>query len=146
MHYANRSGAMERIAIPIWMGRVTPVLDTAERLWLYDHDQQHPQEPRIVDVGPGDIWRRAEVIRQLGIRTLLCGALSRPLHNVLLGAGIVVWPWLSGAVEDVLSAYLEGRLDGDRFCLPGCRRRGRCGRPAGSGRGRGFGRRNKEQT
>ena len=125
---------MERVAIPIWQGRVSPVLDTAERLWICDVDSTHHSTPRLVELTPADMRRRTEFLRNLGIATVLCGALSRPLHSLLLGAGISVWPWLTGAVEEVLAAYSEGRLDMDRYLLPGCRRRQR-GRSMGT-RGR----------
>lgn len=135
---------MERIAIPIWDGRVSPVLDTAERLWVCEVDSQ-PQGPaRMIEVSHADVRQRAVFIRDLGIHTLLCGALSRYLHNLLLNAGVAVRPWLTGKIEDVAAAYAEGRLSGDSFLLPGCRRRRQRGRSMGNPGRRGRRRRSKE--
>lgn len=114
---------MERVAIPIWEGRISPVLDAAERLWICDLDGGGAGSQRVVEFRAQEIGQRTEELRSLGIGTLLCGALSRPLHNLLLSAGIAVIPWLTGAVDEVLAAYSNGRLDLDRFRLPGCRRR-----------------------
>jgi len=119
---------MERIAIPVWEGRVSPVLDTAERLWVQDLDDGSQTPADIVDFRHPDLRHRMQFIRGLGIQTLLCGAVSRQLHNLLLEAGIAVRPWLTGDVEDIAAAYSEGRLTGNRFLLPGCRKRRRRGR------------------
>lgn len=115
---------MERVAIPIWQGRVSPVLDTAEKLWICEVDSARQVTSRLVETGPVDFRRRVLLLNELGVHTLICGALSRPLHNLLLSAGIAVRPWASGLVEDVLSAYMAGQLERDTFRLPGCR----CGR------------------
>jgi predicted Fe-Mo cluster-binding NifX family protein len=135
---------MERIAIPVWEGRISPVLDTAERLWICDIGTGTEQAAQIVEVRPADMRQRTQFIRSLGIHTLLCGAVSRQLHHLLLGAGVVVRPWLTGAVEDIATAYAEGRLTGDSFLLPGCRQRRQRGRSMGNRERRGKRRRNKE--
>ena len=138
--------SMERVAIPIWQGRVSPVLDTAERLWVCDLGAGHEATPRIVQLQAADLRQRVQFIRNLGIQTLLCGAVSRPLHGLLLNAGIVVRPWLTGTAEDVIAAYSEGRLEMDCFLLPGCKGRRQRGRFMRNRRGRGRGRafKNKE--
>ncbi len=135
---------MERIAIPVWEGRISPVLDTAERLWICDIGSGPEQAAHIVEVRPADIRQRTQFIRSLGIHTLLCGAISRQLHNLLLGAGIAVRPWLQGTVHDIALAYSEGRLTGDSFLLPGCRQRRQRGRFMGNRGRRGKRQRNKE--
>lgn len=135
---------MERIAIPVWDGRVSPVLDTAARLWVCDISSHSQGAANMVEVGPADIRQRAQLIRNLGVHTLLCGALSRQLHNLLVSTGVVVRPWLTGSVEDVLAAYTEGRLNADSFLLPGCRRRRQRGRSMGNPGRRGKRHRNKE--
>jgi predicted Fe-Mo cluster-binding NifX family protein len=91
-----------------------------------------------------DIRQRTQFICSLGIRTLLCGAVSRQLHHLLSRAGVVVLPWLSGTIEDIATAYSEGRLAGDRYLLPGCGQRRRRNRSVRSRGGRGRRQRNKE--
>jgi len=134
---------MERVAIPIWQGRVSPVLDTAERLLICEVGAGEKLSPRTVEMPTDDIRDRSVLMQRLGINTVLCGAVSRPLHDLLIRAGMAVRPWLTGVVEDVLAAYAEGQPDLDRFRLPGCGRRQRRGRSMRS-RGRGKGRRNRE--
>ena len=47
-----------------------------------------------------------------GAEVLICGAVSRPLETALLSAGMRVLPQTCGPVEDVLRAFLSGRLNG----------------------------------
>ncbi|HOP06571.1 MAG TPA: NifB/NifX family molybdenum-iron cluster-binding protein [candidate division Zixibacteria bacterium] len=130
----------EKIAIPICRGRVSPVLDSAEQIWICEVDSADAGSPRLVEAGPNDIQRRTEFFCRLGVNTLLCGALSRPFHYLLERAGIVVIPWLTGTVEEILTAYFEGRLDADCYRMPGCRRR------RGGCRGRIRGRQNRNNN
>lgn len=121
---------MERIAISIWQERVSPVFDTASRLSIYDQGAGQRAVPQTVDLVPLDIGQRARFIRDLGINTLLCGAISRPLYSLLVNFGVTVRPWITGNVDEVLAAYESGTLNSGRFFLPGCgrrRQRRKCG-------------------
>ncbi len=130
---------MERVAIPIWQGRISPVLDTAERLLICEVGEGEKMSPRTVEMPTDDIRNRLALMQRLGIRTVLCGAVSRTLHDLLVRAGMTVRPWLTGQAEDVLTAYASGEPDLDRFRLPGRGRRQRRGRSMhahGQGKGR----------
>jgi predicted Fe-Mo cluster-binding NifX family protein len=73
---------------------------------------------------------RAKRVAALGIQVLICGAISQPLEAMLAAAGVRVIPNTCGPVEDVLGAFLSGRLTEQAFLMPGCcgRRRFRGGR------------------
>lgn len=122
-----------KLAIPVWNGRVSPVFDSARRLLLFE-----VFNGRVVERGetllpeehaPG----RVERLRQLGICTLVCGAVSRPLADMIAAAGIELVPFVAGDVDEVARAYLSNELPGPAFFMPGC-----CGARR-RGRGRGFG-------
>ncbi len=113
-----------KVALPVWNSRISPLFDTARNLL-------------VAEVEEGDVLSRAEVrfeeyypprrvnkLVKLGVNTLICGAISRQFAAMLIGSGITIVPWMSGLVEDVLQAYLEGRLSDHRFLMPGCRWRG----------------------
>lgn len=128
-----------RVAIPIWQGRVSPVFDVAGQLLLVDADnalEQSRREETLADEEPG---RRAERLADLGVTTLVCGAISQPLLLLLEAKGIEVVSRVCGEVDEVLAAFLAGGLCADRFAMPGCcgrmqrGRQGRCrgGRTAG---------------
>ena len=112
-----------RIAVPNLDGRVSPVFDVARSLVLVDvdHARETARSQEVLEAT--DIFRRAERVKQLGVDVVICGAVSRPLEAVLEAAGIQVFCQTCGAVEDVLAAFLGGRLSESSFLMPGC-----CGR------------------
>ncbi len=123
-----------RLAIPIWGERVSPVFDTASRLVLVEVEEGTEASRQMVEVG-ADLFptQRARRLSDLQVNVLICGAISRPLASFVSAAGIELIAWVAGPVEDVLRAYLAGRLSEPRWRMPGC-----AGRPLGPKRGRAW--------
>jgi len=124
-----------KVAIPIWGDRISPVLDTATRLLVVDSGAQETVRS-VVDLEGDDIVRRCARIEKLEVGTLICSAVSNPFHQRLLASNIRIIQGISGPVEEVLKAYLQGNLFQEAFLMPGCRkgRQGRCKGPARDGR------------
>ncbi len=128
-----------KIGIPVWNGFVSSVFDFAHQLLVVDvQDRQETNRLEVsLEQQPGP--QRVAKLVDLGVDVLLCGAVSRPLASVLAASNIEVIPFVSGPVDEVLNAYLNGRLAEPRFLQPGCwpgARRRFC---RGWGRGRGHG-------
>ncbi len=124
-----------RIAIPVWEGRVSPVLDVAEHLLIVDVDNGREVGRSVERFGPVILPQRAHRISELRVGVMICGAISRPLADMLLASGIRVFPCIIGEVEDVLRSYLDDGLTDPSFFMPGYagppgrrRRHGRRGR------------------
>ncbi len=126
-----------KIAIPQWQGRVSPVFDVAGSLLVAEVSEGVEVSREQVVLTASDPQRRAEQVVQTGAQVLICGAISWPLESALTAAGLVLYPQVCGAVEDVLEAFRKGKLDEATFIMPGCcgrrqrmrgRGRGRCGR------------------
>jgi predicted Fe-Mo cluster-binding NifX family protein len=138
---------MARVAFAYWDDRIAPVFDVAQEICLVDVDTgqvvQEVREP-LADVVPA---RKALRLAELGVATLVCGAISRPLHEMVEAYGVEVIPYIAGDLHEVIDAWLNGGLDQDQFIMPGCcgRGRGRGGRywevmmRGGKGGGRGGG-------
>ncbi len=119
-----------RLAIPVWNGRVSPVFDTAGQLLVVDIEQGGERSRRSEELsGSFPAWR-VRRLEELGVSVLICGGISRPLASMLAAAGIRLVPWTAGSVEEVLTAYLGGRLPDPRWLMPGC-----AGGPPGSQQG-----------
>ena len=134
--YVTECPVMAKIAVPIWQDRVSPVLDSARSLLIIDLEDGELISKDSVYLSTGNLAERVEIIKNVGVDTILCGALSRSLRDLLARAHIEVYAWLTGKLDEVLAAYRNGNLNNDRFLLPGCgrgrrRRNYRCG----SGRG-----------
>ena len=124
-----------RIALSVWQGRISPVFDTARTLLVLDRDGTVERERIVTALADEGMYGRVAALRSLEVETLLCGAVSRPLVSLLETAGLKVFPFLTGEVEEILEAFTSGSLDEPQFLLPGCcghrrgspRRRRRCG-------------------
>lgn len=123
-----------RVAITIWDNRVSPVFDTAREILLAHVDGGQLLERRQENLGEEAAALRVDRMRALHVDTLICGAISRPLAEMLAAAGISVIPFVAGEAEEVLAAYLNGGLPGPSFAMPGCR----CGQGRRSRGGRGH--------
>lgn len=110
-----------RIAISIWDGKVSPVLDTASKLLIIESERQKEIARFETRLFAQDISKRCHFIRGLNIDVLICGAVSRQLSGRLMSSGIEVISGISGSAEDILQAYLQKTLLYPRFLMPGYR-------------------------
>jgi predicted Fe-Mo cluster-binding NifX family protein len=129
---------MTKTAFAYWDDRIAPVFDIARRIHVVEADSG-----RIVaetgEVLADDLpVQKAHRLVELGVGTLICGAISRPFHETVAAYGIRVIPFVAGDLSDVIQAWLSGNLESDTFVMPGCSGRGR-------GRRRGMRRINKEE-
>ena len=114
-----------KVIIPSRQGRVSPVLDVAGRFLLVTVEQgQETMREDVLLEATGSL-ARARQIAQLGAETVICGAISRPLELAMHSAGVEVIAHVCGQVDEVLSAFVDRRLNEDAYLMPGCRGRHR---------------------
>lgn len=103
-----------------WNNRIAPVFDTARQIRVVESDAGRivAESEEILD--DGLTARKAVCLAQLGIATLICGAISRPLHEMVVSNGIQVIPFVAGELNEVIRAWLGGKLAEDTFAMPGC--------------------------
>jgi predicted Fe-Mo cluster-binding NifX family protein len=140
--YSTEMSKTKKIAIPEWHGQVSTVFDFASKLLLIDIEGQK-ETGRTENLMPDEpVLHRAVRLNNFGVDVLICGAISQPLACMISGPGIEVISDISGSIDEVLNAYLTGRLTMERFSMPGCRAGKRKGfRGRGRNQGRGWGRR-----
>ena len=129
-----------RVALPIWMDRISPVFDVAGRLLVAELDGQSVQDQAERPLDVAEPGARAKRLSEMGVDVLICGAISRQLEARLTAAGVSVIGQTCGAVGEVLDAYLNGRLEEPRFAMPGCCGNRHRARGGNGGRGRRKGR------
>ena len=138
-----------KAAVTVWNGRIAPLFDVAGTLRLFSIE-----EGKVIDVSEVSVPAESGVLQRTllmaghGVSVLICGAVSNQVHRLLTSSGIEVHPFVSGDVEEVLQAFLDGKLDQKSFSMPGCgmgRGEMGCRRNAGlMGRNRGSCSRKKE--
>jgi predicted Fe-Mo cluster-binding NifX family protein len=126
-----------KVAIPIRNGRISPVFDVATRLLVVDFVNGEPGERSEFSIRESGGEVRAELLQELGVKILICGAISNQTARIIKRCGIDLRPWVVGEIDDVIDAYTTCSLDSEGFIMPGCRRGQGGGRGGGQGGGRG---------
>jgi predicted Fe-Mo cluster-binding NifX family protein len=143
-----------KAAFSVWDNRIAPVFDVARQILLVETRSgrivREAQE-RLADTPMQNV---AFLVEQ-GVGVLVCGAISRPLQDMITAYGIRVIPFVAGDLQEVINAWLSGKREIDLFAMPGCcnkksrvcatqgvhgevaKMRGRGGVGAGRGMGRG---------
>jgi hypothetical protein len=70
------SAGFPRTAIPVFMGRVSPVLDTCTQLGLLEPGRKRNITCQTIPVKGKSIFERADEIKKLGVLVVICGAVS----------------------------------------------------------------------
>jgi predicted Fe-Mo cluster-binding NifX family protein len=109
-----------RIAIPTWNGRVSSAFDFAHRVLLVDIEDGRETGRSEVSFPPESDPEKARRLKALSAEVLICGAISRSLASQVGTSGIRVLPYVVGPVDQILEAYLAGKLVQPQFTLPGC--------------------------
>lgn len=114
-----------KTAFAHWDHRIAPVFDTARQVHVVETAAGQiigeKQEILTEDLTVQKVLQLVE----LGIDTLVCGAITRPMQGLVTAYGIQVIPFVAGDLREVIQAWLRGHLLRDEFVMPGCRRRGR---------------------
>jgi len=122
-----------KIALSVWKDCVSTVFDAADQVLVVEKDGDGALKRSTIRLNATDGPARAMQLKQMGINVLICGAISRPQETTISASGIAVYPFVRGAVQEIIDAYESGQLHTAAFALPGC-----------YGRGMGQGRRRKK--
>lgn len=126
-----------KIAIAAWNGRVSPVFDVTRQVMVLEIENGKVTRRSSEAVDESSVGKIQD-LSELRVDTLLCGAVSEPVAEMLAAKDIRVVSFIAGDVEEVLASYLARQLPHPAFTMPGCYRRRR--RLGGGRRGRGCSR------
>jgi predicted Fe-Mo cluster-binding NifX family protein len=126
---------MARAAFAVWNHRIAPVFDVARQVRVVVAESgrivSETEESLPNDGGSLRVLRLSE----LGVDTLVCGAISRSMQVMVAAYGIRMVPFVAGDLRQIIAAWLSGELDNEMFAMPGCwaRDRGQGRRRGGAG-------------
>ncbi|HDI60246.1 MAG TPA: hypothetical protein ENF48_07840 [Desulfobacteraceae bacterium] len=110
---------MERIGIPIFESRISPVLDSCNLMLMIDIDQGREIRRREISLEKIDAIERVEVFVRWGIRKIICAGVSELMCRYVASKDIMLISGIAGESEKILDAYLCNRLDDACFVMPG---------------------------
>ena len=112
---------MQRVAIPIFQNRVSPVLDSCRHMLIIDIQQKAEMDRETVYLDEMSLTERCGIFAKLDVAMVICGGVSEIFANMLMGANIRLLNGIAGEIDDVITAFLEKRLDKPQFYMPGFR-------------------------
>lgn len=124
-----------KVVIPVLNARVSPVFDCCSHAVVFElMGGEKAGEEQLALEGLSAV-KRAEAVIACGAQALICAAVCGYLRRYLEMSGVRVHHGIVGPVDEVLAAFVAGRLESRAFFMPG-----RCSRGPGRGQGRGPGR------
>ena len=120
-----------KVALAVWNGRISPVFDVARRLVVMTVQNGAVTEKFPEELPVENYMERVARLLDLEVRTLICGAISKPLATILEERGIRVIPFTAGEENEIIEAYCSDKLQSPKLAMPGCGRGRRRPRPGG---------------
>ena len=110
---------MNRIAIPVFRSRISPVFDSCSRVLLVD--LEHNREIKRTEITFEDlsVLERLGMLSRLGVTNVICAGISQSFHDKLTAAKISPITGIVGEVGEVLSAFMCDELNDPHFYMPG---------------------------
>ena len=110
---------MNRIAIPVFKSRISPVFDSCSRVLLVN--LEHNRETKRTEITFEDlsVLERLRMLNRLGVTKVICAGISQSFHDKLTAAKISPISGIVGEVNEVLSAFMFDGLNDPRFYMPG---------------------------
>jgi len=109
------------LAIPVLRSRVAPVLNWCSRIQIFPDAPSQEDVSQELILPQLEAAQRLQVLREKGVNTLICGALSADLLRFAGQLGLTVVSGVAGEVHEVVRSYWQNTLDHPKFWLPGCR-------------------------
>ena len=114
-----------KAAFSVWENRIAPVFDVSRQILLVETKAGRiigERREALTDIVPE---QKAACLAELGVDILVCGAVSRPVEEMLATHGIRVIPFVAGDLREIIDAWLGGKRRMELFAMPGCCKRKR---------------------
>lgn len=113
-----------KAAFSIWEDRIAPVFDTSQFIQIVEVEKNCVLDKKNESLNEEVALQKLMRLANLQINTLICGAIARQTYLTASMHGISVIPFIAGGVDEVITAWLNGKLSVKNFAMPGCWNRG----------------------
>ncbi len=110
-----------KAAFATWNNRIAPQFDAAGHACIVEVHAGAIVAERLEAFKSKLPVKKVYRLVALGVDTLVCGAISRPIQALLAAQGIRVVPFVAGELPEVIHAWIDGRLGEGLFAMPGYR-------------------------
>ena len=117
LHICTKADDMRFIAI--YNNRISPVFDASKNILILEIKDKKVHTKQVENILPDDAIQKINRLSELGVKELICGAISKDLAQLLDTCNIKTISFIAGKIEDVLSAYLDRALPRPDLRMPG---------------------------
>ena len=110
---------MNRIAIPVFKSRISPVFDSCNRVLLVDLEQNKETNRAEITFEDLSVLERLSMLSRFGVTNVICAGISQSFHDKLTAAKISPITGIVGEIDEVLTAFMCDGLNNPRFYMPG---------------------------
>ena len=135
-----------KAALTVWAGRTAPVFDVSREALVLTIEDGVVTSRSVENIETPMASLKLDRLTELGIDTLVCGAITEPLQHELSIRGVKVIGFVAGEIDEVVKSLLDGALPNRALSMPGCcgrQNRFRSGRGRDGWRGGGCGRKGR---
>lgn len=99
-------------------GQIFQHFGHTRQLKVYNTNSNEITSSEIIFTGQSGHGGMAAFLKDLNIDVLICGGIGGGAKNALTEAGITFYPYVQGAADEAVLAYLNGTLifDNERSC------------------------------
>ena len=108
-----------RLAVAVWNDRISPVFDVSRRFLVVDIEKGKVVGKSMEMFTNDNPTHKLSRLSGLKVNTLICGAISRPVAEMLNQHGIHIIPFITGDQQEVVAAFLTGLLPSSDLSMPG---------------------------
>lgn len=110
---------MERIAIPVFKSRVSPVFDTCTKMLVIDCDGAKEIQRQEIYLDKLSLYERQRILATLNVDVFICGGITETFQKMIKSPENQFITGRTGGVEEILAAFLSGKIHHKKFQMPG---------------------------
>ncbi len=102
---------MITIAVPVFGSRISGRLDAAESVLLVSIENNRIKQKDKIRLVQKTGLEKVNTLIQIGPDVIICGGLTEICSSRLKDSKIKTIPWIQGDVDEILSNFLQGKLN-----------------------------------
>ncbi len=110
-----------RAAVTVWDGRISPLFDVSREAVILTIENAAVVARTTASVETPHPALKVARLTELGIDTVICGAISEPLRSELTIRGVRVVGFVAGVIDHAIQAFIADERPAPALSMSGCR-------------------------